>query len=1145
MLQIRLAPLTSPRPQVIGLLGVLGFSALLLGAGPAARAANTQSEINSTSEPLPLSPRLAAALAPIETGSVGTGPASSGPVVATPERSPAPTIAAAGRVREITPATRFSPAPQPAPSATPLRSRPSALPLGPAGRPAAAARPAPVPAWTGRTLAPITLAEAMAFPAPSPAPTLAEDATPAPTVPVPEKALPPSTSPPLELELTANNQSFDGQRQRFVAIGQAMASLAGGRLLADRIEFDTETRTLLAIGSVRFQRGQQYLQASLMRYSLPEGTGEMQDVYGVIDLDGSAQDFDLETTPSVPLPSPEPLGCTPAIPPVPDWQPYPWAATVWGGQMFHSDFGQTFSFKGVFRPETMLGAGVMRRLIKAGPFALDLDINTFGHWASAQKGSKYVGPYSATEVKSLSTDSQSFAEFTVGFMLRAWLQPWLSLGFEEGVSLTTSISEYEDTYRERSSRFLNYLAFEVEALFTPEWSAVGRIHHRSGAFGTYNGVREGSNAYLLGLRYRYGSDRPGRPSPILPPAQGCPGALPPGSDGPEGLAEQLEMVTLGPNRPAGMAGGSATTSTAPTGAAASSPTAGDATDSRTDATPATRPGGNLWSRAREQERLRREAISGIDQHVRDLIFVRSLVAERRYGFPSQLSTPDDANQFGQVRPPQLADLTTKSNRQLLQGSISRWRIQARRLRITPTTLAGDRVAFTNDPFTPAQSWVDSENVVATLTPNGETVIKADSNRLLLEDRLPIPVRRQTVIKKQEEVENRWVLSVDKTDRDGLYGGYDIPIRFGRSGELVLQPQFMIQRAYNGTTDSYPPPGASAGDSPETQDITTGDLFGLEAKLKTPLAGFDADATLQISTFDPANFDNGTRTWGDLSRNVTLPLVGESTLRLFGAYRYRVWNGSLGEENVYSAYGAALEDTGVFPNWGQLQSNYLWRVAMGNYQANAFDSTHLSDLWRTNAFGSINASLPLWTGKPAPLTASQAYANTAVPVVPGLMLNANVIGSLAYYGDGRNQNTISLSGGPTLTLGHFVKPFLDFTRFTITGSATLRQGVSPLSFDRAVDLGTVGIGLTQQIIGPVVFNGGIGFNVDPGSPYYGDITASYVELRWQRRSYEIGIFYSPYDGLGGVRVKLNDFNFSGTGVPFVPYHPSQQATNPLF
>ena len=46
----------------------------------------------------------------------------------------------------------------------------------------------------------------------------------------------------------------------------------------------------------------------------------------------------------------------------------------------------------------------------------------------------------------------------------------------------------------------------------------------------------------------------------------------------------------------------------------------------------------------------------------------------------------------------------------------------------------------------------------------------------------------------------------------------------------------------------------------------------------------------------------------------------------------------------------------------------------------------------------------------------------------------------------------------------------------------------------------------------------------------------MELKLQRRSYELGVYYSPYDGIGGIRVKLNDFNFSGTGVPFVPYEP---------
>ena len=84
---------------------------------------------------------------------------------------------------------------------------------------------------------------------------------------------------------------------------------------------------------------------------------------------------------------------------------------------------------------------------------------------------------------------------------------------------------------------------------------------------------------------------------------------------------------------------------------------------------------------------------------------------------------------------------------------------------------------------------------------------------------------------------------------------------------------------------------------------------------------------------------------------------------------------------------------------------------------------------------------------------------------------------------------------------------------------------------------MGFGWTQQLVGPLVFSGGLGLNVDPASPYFGDVTGASVELRWQRRGYEFAIYYSPYEQIGGVRVKLNDFNFSGTGVPFVPYHPS--------
>ena len=946
----------------------------------------------------------------------------------------------------------------------------------------------------------------------------------APTSPLPARALPLPASPPLELELTANRQSYDSQRRRFVATGNVMASVAGGRVMADRLEFDTGSRTLYASGSVRFQRGQQYLQASRLRYSLIEGIGEIRDVYGILDLDGTKQDLDLQSTPSVPLTPPEPISCPQEVPPPPEWHPYPWAFTAWGGQGFHSDFGQTFFFDGVFRPEYLAGLGAQRRLLQSGFFALDLDVNWLNHWARAQKGGRYIGPYSASEVAKLSTDSQYFNEFTAGLMLRLWVRPWLNVGFEEGLSLLTNLSAYESTYREESARFLNYLAFELEALVTPEWSVVGRIHHRSGAFGLYNDVTEGSNAYLVGLRYRTGQSRTNPATLALAPPLGCPGALPPDvTDPPDGLAEQLEQVTLGPGQltPAPSSSPSPEESLAP-GPDPAGISNGDSSR------------GGVWARARAQRQARREAIAGLDQRVEDVAFQQSLTAERRVGTSEESTDVAATSSFGGIRPSQLRNLDLKDNQELVEGTISRWRFQAGRLRISPNTLEGDRVAFTNDPFIPAQSWLDSEDVVITLRPNGDTEVKAGRNLLKLEDQLAIPVTRQTEFTKEEEVTNRWVLGFDEEDRDGLFGGYNIPILFGEKGRLTLQPQFNLERAYRDETDSYPLPGDPVGSPKQEQPITGGDLFGLFARLETPLAGFQATGNLDISTFNADHFADGTRSWGNLAKVLDLPVIGSSLFRAFGAYRFRVWNGSLGEEDIYSAYGVSLEDQDTLPDWGKFSSSYYWRVGVGYFRASPFQESGLLSLWRGNAYGSLNMSYPFWTGKPAALTADQAYANTASPVVPGLDMQANVQSKLTYFGDGTNQNTISLSAGPTLTLGHFVRPFLDYTQLTITGGGTLRQGLSAFAFDRAVDLGTLGAGLTQQLVGPLLFSGGIGLNVDPSSEFYGDVTDSYVELRWQRRAYEVGVYYSPYDGLGGVRVKLNDFNFKGTGAPFVPY-----------
>ena len=123
------------------------------------------------------------------------------------------------------------------------------------------------------------------------------------------------------------------------------------------------------------------------------------------------------------------------------------------------------------------------------------------------------------------------------------------------------------------------------------------------------------------------------------------------------------------------------------------------------------------------------------------------------------------------------------------------------------------MGFSNDPFTPSQSRIDAEGVIAREQPNGDLLISARRNRLIIDERLPIPVTRRQLIEKEEEIENRWVLGIDNEDRGGLFVGRTIPpITIGNSTELALEPQVLVQRA------------ASDGGK------NLGDVFGLEACL---------------------------------------------------------------------------------------------------------------------------------------------------------------------------------------------------------------------------------------------------------------------------------------------------------------------------
>ena len=421
--------------------------------------------------------------------------------------------------------------------------------------------------------------------------------------------------------------------------------------------------------------------------------------------------------------------------------------------MIDTAFGDTFLFNGRMRPEAVLGVGVQKRILRAGPLAVELEADLFSHIARQQQGGEFnqSNPYA-------DLPAQSFGEGVLGIGARVWVQPWLSFSVVEGVSYNTDVSLYEKTFRENYTQLLNYLAFEVEAAVSSDLSLVGRIHHRSGAFGTFAGVSEGSNGYLLGLRYRWGQDTPKPESDVMPPLPECKDPDRGHRVKPSSLSEHLESIALGDGGdPQRQVSSNETTQQQPIPQA-------------------------------RQQAMRNKAIAQIDQRISNVTYQGSFSIEQRTGLPIQRPNSVETR-FGAVKPPQLK---RRRRNQLLNGTISRWRVQASKILITPDGWEAERMGFSNDPFTPAQTRIDAEGVVAKEQTNGDVLISARRNRLIIEEQLPIPVTRRQLIQKEDEVENRWVFGIDNKDRDGFFVGRNLkPIELSRDYTLSLEPQLSL------------------------------------------------------------------------------------------------------------------------------------------------------------------------------------------------------------------------------------------------------------------------------------------------------------------------------------------------------------------
>ncbi len=525
-----------------------------------------------------------------------------------------------------------------------------------------------------------------------------------------------------------------------------------------------------------------------------------------------------------------------------------------------------------------------------------------------------------------------------------------------------------------------------------------------------------------------------------------------------------------------------------------------------------------------------------DQKVENLRLRNAIKLQARFGLISSTRNVDEENKFGGIR---VSQLNRFRRSKFISGAVNRWRIQASKLILNKEGWQADKMSFTNDPITPSQVRILAHGVVAKNDKDGDFIIRSNRSRLIFEEQITIPFPRKQKIKKKKELENRWSIGIDSRDRDGIYVARNMEqMKLFQRYKLSLQPQFMFQRAILGKTNSYIAEGKSANSSKVMSPAEWFDLVGIKGSLFGNQFGWDIDLNADLSTLNTKRIFDGSRYWARLNKLIDLPYFGASEANLFAAYRYKAWNGSLGETDIYTAYGGFVSKS-VDLSKGKLSNNFLLRFGIGNYQAEAYKSKDMINLWRSSVYASLNSKYSLWSGKTKNLDSIDTYRYSPVPIIPGLALNSNISSSFFIYENGDKQGKLSLSAGPTFTLGHLSRPFLDYTKLSLTAGVTLREGESPFSFDKAVDLATVGIGFSQQIYGPLLINTGVQYNIDRGSKYYGKSINSKVEIAWQRRSYDFSIFYNPYEGVGGIKFRLNDFSFDKTGLPFAPYYATEE------
>ncbi len=401
--------------------------------------------------------------------------------------------------------------------------------------------------------------------------------------------------------------------------------------------------------------------------------------------------------------------------------------------------------------------------------------------------------------------------------------------------------------------------------------------------------------------------------------------------------------------------------------------------------------------------------------------------------------------------------------------------------------------------------------------------KSSLNYLVIDEKLSIPfwLGDRAFNFNNSQIDNRWNLGYENLDKDGYFIGRKFnSIELYKDFILDLEPQFLIQRSLKGYTNSFVKKDESITSDRVKKNTSFEDYFALKSQIRGKIKNWDLEIDKNLNSFDFNKFSDALRFKTELSKEIDL-LDSEWEKSFYGIYRERVWNGSLGEAEIYSGYGSKLQKENTWIIDGIKKSEFL-SFGLANITAEALNTKNLVTNLKGNLFYSLDQKFPISIVKPKKKSIDISYKYIPEPITKGLSLNTRLEGSYSFYENGNHQEYLGVGLGPELIFGNFKNKTFDYTLISLLPFYKFYSGESVFKFDQNYEDFTLNISFDQQLYGPIILKSFGVLNITNDSNDYGEFIDSKISLNWKKRSYEVGIFYQPHNQAGGISFKLFGF-----------------------